>query len=458
LYAILDVESTGGQYNEEGITEVAIYRFDGHEIVDQFASLINPERKIQPFVQKLTGINNAMLVRAPKFYEVAKRIIEIMDGAVLVAHNADFDYRMLRLEFERLGYEFEVKTLCTVQLSQKLLPEQTSYSLGKLVKSLGIPITDRHRATGDALATVKLFKLLLNKDVDRSIIQDSLQTHDHLKINSKIKDLIDQTPSKPGIYYLHNDQKELLFIGKSRNMKKRLRQQFTSQQRKALKLTEATNSVTYENTGSELIAAIKEFEAIKKLKPKFNRKPRPQIYSHGLYRSIDPDGYERLQITSARKDRGYLATYSTAKAGRSFLDKLTDQHQLCRILNGLEKGGGPCEDYKNNDCLGACIQRESTTAYNQRVDTSLQSIGFTHSHQVIVDRGREVSERSVVLIQNNQVQGYAYVDLQLQFTDPAILNNILTTVVHTEDVTHLVHNYMRTKRIQRVIEVAPAGL
>jgi DNA polymerase-3 subunit epsilon len=169
LYAILDIETTGGQFNEEGITEIAIYKFDGHEIVDQFISLINPEIPIQPFVVKLTGINNEMLRGAPKFFEVAKRIIEMTNDCVLVAHNASFDYRILRTEFRRLGYDFNIKTLCTVELSQRLMPEQPSHSLGKLVRALGIPMADRHRASGDAMATVKLFKMLLDKDLEKTI-------------------------------------------------------------------------------------------------------------------------------------------------------------------------------------------------------------------------------------------------------------------------------------------------
>ena len=113
MYAILDIETTGGKYNEEGITEIAIYKFDGNEVMDQFISLINPERDIQPFVVKLTGINNKMLRNAPKFYEVAKRIIEITEDCILVAHNAEFDYRILSLEFERLGFDYQKKTICT---------------------------------------------------------------------------------------------------------------------------------------------------------------------------------------------------------------------------------------------------------------------------------------------------------------------------------------------------------
>ena len=175
MYAILDIETTGGKFNEEGITEIAIYKFDGHEVLDQFISLVNPEREIQEFVVKLTGINSKMLRNAPKFYEVAKRIVEITKDCILIAHNAAFDYRILRTEFNRLGFDFQRNTLCTVELSQQLMPNQPSYSLGKLTRSLGIPITDRHRASGDALATIQLFKLLLEKDTKKNIIQNSIK-------------------------------------------------------------------------------------------------------------------------------------------------------------------------------------------------------------------------------------------------------------------------------------------
>ena len=136
MYSILDVETTGGKFNEEGITEIAIYRFDGEKIVDQFVSLINPEIPIQPFVQQLTGINDKMLINAPKFYQIAKRILEITENSILVAHNSSFDYRMLKIEFERLGYKFYISQLCTVKLSKKIIPDLKSYKLGNLVKRL----------------------------------------------------------------------------------------------------------------------------------------------------------------------------------------------------------------------------------------------------------------------------------------------------------------------------------
>ena len=203
LYSIVDVETTGGKFNEEGITEIAIYKFDGNKIIDQFISLINPEIPIQPFVQQLTGINNKMLRNAPKFFQVAKRILEITENTVLVAHNSSFDYRMLRTEFKRLGFDFYISQLCTVRMSKKLIPNMKSYKLGNLVKSLGIPISNRHRASGDALATTELFKLLLFKDQNKEIINELIKNNDS-KFKNKFLNIIEDLKNITCIYYIYN--------------------------------------------------------------------------------------------------------------------------------------------------------------------------------------------------------------------------------------------------------------
>ena len=236
MYAILDIETTGGKFNEEGITEIAIYRHNGLEITDQFISLVNPEREIQPFVQKLTGINSKMLRSAPRFFEVAKRIIEITEDCLVVAHNADFDYRILRTEFKRLGYNFEKKSICTVSLSQELLSNMDSYKLGKLVRSLGIPISDRHRAQGDALATVKLFELLLEKDSSKEILKSQVKALHGERVQSKYLKIIEELPVSSGVYYLHNAAGEIIYIGKSNNIQKRVRNHLTGRTIKALKI------------------------------------------------------------------------------------------------------------------------------------------------------------------------------------------------------------------------------
>ena len=263
MYAILDIETTGGKYNEEGITEIAIYQHDGLKVTDQFISLVNPERAIQPFVEKLTGINGQMLRNAPRFFEIAKRIIEITENCLIVAHNTDFDYRILRTEFKRLGYNFERNSLCTISLSQQLLPDMESYKLGKLVRSLGIPISDRHRAQGDAMATVKLFELLLEKDSNKQILKSQIKALHTYQVPSKYLSIIEELPTATGVYYLYNAVGDLLYIGKSKNIQKRVRTHLTGTDRKSKKIQKNLYKVNFETTGSELIALLKEQHEIK---------------------------------------------------------------------------------------------------------------------------------------------------------------------------------------------------
>jgi len=270
LYAILDIETTGGKFNEEGVTEIAIYKFDGHTIVDQFITLVNPEKEIQPFVVNLTGINNKMLRNAPKFHEVAKRILEITEDCIVVAHNSSFDYRILKTEYNRLGYQFKRDTLCTVNLSRKLIPDKPSYSLGKLCKSLGIPMSDRHRASGDALATIQLFKLLIDKDVDKTIIESTIKHFDCKKTAEKLARLLDDVPTVMGVYYLHRDDGHIIFMGKGNNIKNDVTNQFIKTTKRSIKIQEKTASISYETTGNLLLTNLKYFLELDFNKPKFN--------------------------------------------------------------------------------------------------------------------------------------------------------------------------------------------
>ncbi|MGE0077838.1 MAG: PolC-type DNA polymerase III [Bacteroidales bacterium] len=163
MYAIVDIETSGGRAQTDRITEIAIYIHDGERIVDEFSTLINPEVYIPPFITQLTGITNEMVANAPKFYEVAKQIVLLTEGHLFVAHNAPFDYKFIQTEFKRLGYDYQRQTLCTVRMSRKIIPGMKSYSLGNLCENLGITINNRHRAAGDAYATTQLLELLLEK-------------------------------------------------------------------------------------------------------------------------------------------------------------------------------------------------------------------------------------------------------------------------------------------------------
>lgn len=450
MYAILDIETTGGQYNQEGITEIAIYKFDGHDVVDQFISLVNPEIPIQPFVVKLTGINNAMLRSAPKFYEVAKRIIEITEGCVVVAHNASFDYRILQTEFRRLGYDFKKPTLCTVELSKKIIPGLPSYSLGKLVRSLGIPMADRHRASGDAMATVKLFKMLLAKDVEKEIVKSFVKTEIKAGMSPKLLDIVENLPSKTGIYYIHNEKGDLIYIGKSKNIKKRVNQHFTGTSSKSKKIQRDVFAVTFEETGSELIALLKESEEIKINKPVYNRAQRKSIFQWALYASKDALGYLRLSVEKADGRKKELTSFTSLMEGKNALFRITEKYQLCQKLNGLYESKAACFQYKIKECKGACVEKEKVEDYNSRVEEFMKNMQFENDNMVIVDKGRSIEERSAVLIENGVYKGYCFFDLNYQITNVEVLKNIIIPMQSNRDTKTIIQLYLRKNKVLRI--------
>lgn len=451
MYAILDIETTGGQYNEEGITEIAIYRFDGHEVVDQFISLVNPEKPIQPFVVKLTGINNAMLRSAPKFHEVAKRIVEITDGCILVAHNASFDYRILRTEFRRLGYDFQMKTLCTVELSQKLLPEQPSHSLGKLVRALGIPMADRHRATGDAIATVKLFKLLLEKDVQKEILTSLIKFEIEKGLAPKLLDIVDKMPSRAGIYYIHNEAGEIIYIGKAKNIRKRINQHFTDTLSKSKKIQAMVYDVTFEETGSELIAGLKESEEIKAKKPIFNRAHKKTVFPFSIYKEEMPEGYIALRISKTDTSRREVDAFVNRQQAQNALYDITDRHRLCQKVNALDDVDTYCFPHSLGNCNGACQAEEDPHEYNLRVADYLDNERFFSANMIITDNGRTINERSAILIEDGVFKGYCFFDLNYQISRPDILHNILIPMPDNRDTKNIIRFYLARKKFKKII-------
>jgi len=452
LYAIVDIETTGGKYNEEGTTEIAIYKFDGHEIVDQFISLINPERPIQPFVVGLTGINNDMLRNAPKFYEVAKRIIEITTDCLLVAHNAKFDYRILKLEYRRLGYTYERQTVCTVELSKKLIPGQSSYSLGKLTKSLGIPITDRHRASGDALATVKLFQLLLNKDSEKEIIKKSVRKIPKNQLDTKLIRILDDVPSSTGVYYMHNEEGDIIYIGKSRNIRKRLNQHFTNDSQKSKKMRHDIAAVSYELTGNELLALLKENDEIKKNKPKYNRALKKDIFNYAITSFTNGEGYIELKIMKSSLVDDPVTTFTTLKQAKNFMEMLTESYGLCQKFTGIHNTTTSCFHYSIKSCKGACIGEEPTASYNEKVHEVLKRFSYLNKNMVLIDRGRETGEKSILLIEEGKFQGFGYAHLNHQISHIDILKNIISPMQNNRDAQHIIQSYMRRNKNIKVVE------
>lgn len=327
MYSVIDIESNGAGFRKESIIEIAVYKYDGHEIVDQFISLVNPQAEITPFVQKLTKISPNMVKTAPKFPEIAKRVVEITNGTTLVGHNIDFDYRMLRQEFKRLGYDFKINTLDTIPIAKKLIPEAQSYSLGKLVKSLGIPLTEQHRAGGDARATLDLFKLLMIKDKDSEIIQQHHEEVNAKTYLNKVRDLIQDLPAERGIIYFQNGDGKIIFHDFVEDLNKFSKTVFNSKKKQWKTVQDEVEQIQYELTGSDILA---------KLMMKTKGLKKRENLAFGLYHRNGKYFADRISAQKETKPILKFKSYTQGLKAVSFIAKnadLADLNQLTQLIN-----------------------------------------------------------------------------------------------------------------------------
>jgi DNA polymerase-3 subunit epsilon len=446
VYAIIDIETTGGNASRERITEIAIYVHDGLQVVKEYSTLVNPECKVPPFVARLTGITDDMLVNAPKFYEVARDIVEITDGCTFVAHNAAFDYSFVKQEFLNLGYKYKRPVLCTVKMSRKLLPGHKSYSLGNLCNSLGIQITSRHRASGDALATVKLFERLLHVDPTLSQIPtDGLHPALDRSIFSRL-------PSGAGVYYFHDENSKLLYIGKSKNIRARVLSHFqNSSAGKAIEMRSNTSSISFEETGSELIALLLESDEIKKHKPLHNRLQRRTLYKYGLYSFYLQSGYRVIQIEKIKTTGKPHTVFASFDEALVLVHELASKYNLCQKLCGLYQNHGACFQHSIGQCNGACIGIEPADSYNQRVDTAIAEFHHKWSDMAIIDHGRNEDEVSVVLIENNVFAGFGWMSKDNGISDPAQIRDCIKRYSDNRDVQQIIKGYLNSGKSLQII-------
>ena len=409
-YAIVDIETTGGSPKNSKITEIAIYKHDGTQVIGEFSSLVNPEMRIPEFVSRLTGITDRMVEDSPKFYEIAKQIIEFTSDCIFVAHNVGFDYGILRNEFKLLGYDYRRPHLCTVRASRYVIPGMNSYSLGKLTRELGIQLENRHRAGGDALATAHLFTLLIEKDAG------GLQTFIQQEVNPKILhpnldlEKLDELPTKTGIYRFYNEFRQLIYIGKSKDIKKRVEQHLrNSTSKKAIQMRSEIAHIEYELTGSELVALLLESELIKQLQPLYNRSLRKNKYPYGLFDYIDDKGYRRFYIALTSKTEQHpITSFTTKKEGTSHLEFICEKYELCQKLCDLYPTRSACFKHSIKQCKGACIEAESSEDYNLRADNFIDQSLFGKESFYIIDKGRHKSEKSLILVEKGNYAGFGY--------------------------------------------------
>jgi DNA polymerase III subunit epsilon len=418
IYAIIDIETTGGQATSDKITEIAIMLHDGTKIIDTFETLINPERSIPYYITQVTGISDNMVADAPKFYEVAKQIVKMTEGAIFVAHNVRFDYGFIQEEFRRLGFTYIRKQLCTVRLSRTAFPGLRSYSLGNLITHFNLKVTDRHRAMADVKATAQIFEKILLKE--ENIEQADAFINKGLKENQLPNGItlerLHQLPESCGVYYFHDKEGNVIYVGKSINIQKRIFEHFNDKTAKGDKLQQYVFDITFEETGSELVALLFEDAEIKKIKPVINKAQRKTYFPYCIYSFRDAKGYTRFHavknVAAIRKKNVILYEFEKLMEAKSYLKNLAKRYDLCEKLMEVQNTEGvACFNHQIGLCKGACCEKESPEVYNERANLAKDSLNTAFEDDFfILDKGRNNEERAIILIQNGHYYGYGYMD------------------------------------------------
>lgn len=456
MFAIIDIETCGGKFDfrHGRITEICIVKHDGLQVIDVWSTLINPECHISTYFTSLTGITNDMVRDAPKFYEVAKKIIEMTEGCIFVAHNVGFDYGFIKEEFASLGYKYRKDTLCTVRLSRKLIPGRISYSLGHLCASLGIEIEGRHRAQGDAEATAKLFDLLLNLKSQHPQYKNMGVEEIMTRRIDKIKEyILKKLPEECGVYYFLNKEQEIIYIGKSTNMYQRAIAHFNSKENKSKKLLNDLYNVDFVVTGSELVALLLESSEIKKHKPKYNRARKADEFTHSIDSFKDKNGILNFKIVPYDESENAIASFVTYSSAREKLEKWIDEYELCLRYCGLTGEESVCFNHQIKKCKGICNGEEEIEEYNKRAMELIRKSAYQKPNFLILDKGRHHEERALILIENNVYKGYGFIDSSHQINSMEDCRDIITSLPYYPDSDNLVKGWMRTNKYYKTFEL-----
>ncbi|MBS1773117.1 MAG: GIY-YIG nuclease family protein [Bacteroidetes bacterium] len=447
LYAIVDIETTGSYASANGITEIAIAIHDGKEIVHFYETLINPNAQIPYFIQKLTGINNDMVASAPSFSEVAEQIHELLRGKVFVAHNVNFDYSFLKYQLEAAGYTMDARKLCTIRMARKILPGMRSYSLGKLCHQLGINLTNHHRAGGDALATAHLFTMLLQNDKE-GVINGMLKGRNreqYLPPHVPVEQ-VDTLPKVPGVYYFYNNLGKVVYIGKAKNIAKRVKSHFSNNKSGKQKqdFLREIHRISYKETATDLMAHILESTEIRRLWPVYNRSQRGYLPKFCLLIYEDRLGYKRIGIEKNKHVYKAVHTFDTLIEGHNRIRELINEFGLCSRLCNLAKVADCENGVFAEGCTGECAALKNPKHYNKKVDEAIRWMQKQLPTFAFIDKGINDDEQSCILVKKGNFYGMGYITDGVLPDDIDQLQEKLEPMPDNDYIRNLVYKHAST--------------
>lgn len=440
----MDIETTGGYAAGNGITEISIQVFDGRRVIDRFETLVNPGMSIPRYIHGLTGIDDELVRNAPFFEEVAEDVYRYLDGRVFVAHNVNFDYSFIKSQLAQCGFALQGKKLCTVRLARQIFPGHPSYSLGNICHALGIELQNRHRAGGDAAATVELFTRLLDADDNGVIIKS-------LKKTSKEQTLPPHVPGEdfkvlpgcPGVYYFHDNKGKVVYVGKAKNIRSRVNSHFSnnSDSRQKQNFLRTVHRITFQPTATELMAAILESTEIKRLWPAFNQAQKKPEDTFGVFMYEDQSGYLRLAIEKRRRNSNPIYTFHLKIDGQGAIRRLVREFRLCPKLCFLQTDNEGCLGVAEQTCQGACEKREVPQAYNERVRSAIAALTHRPSY-VVLDQGMNEEESSCILVERGDFYGMGYLPRALDRLSLEVLKGYVQPYKDNSTIRTLLNSYV----------------
>ncbi|ANH80576.1 DNA polymerase III subunit epsilon [Niabella ginsenosidivorans] len=444
-YAIVDIETTGAYAAAGSITEICIQVLDeAGTIVERFESLVNPVQQIPYSIQALTGITNEMVQEAPLFEEIAEQVYTLLLDKVFVAHSVNFDYSFVKNQLSYCGFELNVKKLCTVRLSRKIIPAHRSYSLGKLCEALGIRHVNKHRAGGDTDATVALFRLLLEKDTEGHIAKSLKKTSKEQVLPPNVpKSDFDQLPYTPGIYYFHDEKGRIVYVGKAKNIRYRVSSHFSnnSTSRQRQNFMRHVYRISFEECGTELMAAVKESTEIKRWWPRFNSSQKRREDLYGIVAYEDQNGYLRLGVEKMSRGRQLLNSYHHIEGAKAALRQLVHDFNLCPRLCFIGEELFD-EQLHRALCAGACIKKEAPEVYNRRIAAAMEHLKNLPSF-AIIDKGIHHDEKSCILVWNGSFYGMGFIAGDVRIEQPEQFREYVTPYKENSAITNMLFAYAK---------------
>ena len=363
------------------------------------------------FITGLTGIDDDLVRNAPKLIELVPKILEITKDTIFVAHSVNFDYNVIKNEFKNLGFEFVRKKLCTVRLSRKLFPGYNSYSLGKITSALGIPLKDRHRARGDAHATVLLFEKLLRADGAAEVFKNFLNSRSQEATLPPLlpRKVYEELPSKPGIYFFKDAKGKIIYVGKAINIKKRILGHFYDKSDKETRLCRETAHIDFELSGSEILALLMESAAIKHHFPKHNQAQKRRSQQYGIFSYEDQNGVKHLAPNKLKAIPYPLVTFYSISECRTYLENICRDFNLCPKYCHLQEGVKTCSHYSIVNCEGICGGKEKPKKYNAKVEKAIDFMQTKKEHFFIREKGRNIEEEALIVVKDGIYLGYGFI-------------------------------------------------